>query len=365
MSATALDPNRLTAGALSRGRSAWRRLSTAEELRRRRVPAFDVLPASGPPTAYYLMPEASRPQGGVRVAYRHVDLLNEMGWSAAVLHRADGHRADWFENTTRVESSRSLRFRANDLLVLAEWFGPSMAELDPRARVLVFNQGAYITFDGLALDGTGPGSPYADVPRLEGIMTVSSDSADLLGLSFPSAKIDVVRPVVDASVFHPTPEAADRVLAYAPSRRPDELHLLLHMLRAVGVDWPLVPIRGMSEREVARTLQRSAIFLSLSDRDGFGLPPAEAMACGAYVIGYTGGGGEEFFDPSYSAPVHNLGEFVRTVRAAVDRPTEELAELGRAASAAILERYDDEGLREDLGRVYRRVLGPPSEEPAT
>ena len=362
MSTAALDPTRLTAGALNRGRSAWRRLSAAEELRRRRVPAFDVLPPVGPPTAYYLMPEASRPQGGVRVAYRHVDLLNEMGWSAAVLHRAEGYRAAWFENTTRVETSRSLRFRANDVLVLAEWFGPSMAGLDPRVRVLVFNQGAYITFDGLALDGSAPGSPYVDVPRLEGIMTVSRDSADLLGLSFASTRVDVVRPVVDASVFHPTPEPADRVLAYAPSRRPDELHQLLHMLRAVGVDWPLVPIRGMSEREVARTLQRSAIFLSLSERDGFGLPPAEAMACGAYVIGYPGGGGEEFFDPAYSAPVSSLGEFVRTVRAAVDLPADELAALGRAASAAILERYDDEGLRADLRRVYRRVLGAPSEE---
>ena len=329
MSTAALDPTRLTAGALNRGRSAWRRLSAAEELRRRRVPAFDVLPPVGPPTAYYLMPEAARPQGGVRVAYRHVDLLNEMGWSAAVLHRAEGYRAAWFENTTRVETSRSLRFRANDVLVLAEWFGPSMAGLDPRVRVLVFNQGAYITFDGLALDGSAPGSPYVDVPRLEGIMTVSRDSADLLGLSFASTRVDVVRPVVDASVFHPTAGAGrprPRLCAVAATRRAAPASSTC--CRAVGVDWPLVPIRGMSEREVARTLQRSAIFLSLSERDGFGLPPAEAMACGAYVIGYPGGGGEEFFDPAYSAPVSSLGEFVRTVRAAVDLPAERTRRAG-------------------------------------
>jgi hypothetical protein len=329
-------------------------------LRQRAIPTLDVHPETGPPTAYYLLPEATRPQGGVRVAYRHVDMLNQMGWSAAILHRAEGFRAGWFENSTRVVGPRSIRFEANDVLVVPEWFGPSMAEIDPRIRVLVFNQGAYITFDGVDLESTRRGSPYSELVRLEGIMTVSSDSADLLGLAFPDQVIDVVRPVVDASLFRPGPVSAGRSMAYTPRRRPEELHQLLHMLRAVGVDWPLVPIAGMAEQQVARTLQKSAIYLSLSDRDGFGLPPAEAMACGAFVIGYPGGGGEEFFDPAYTAPVRNTAEFVRAVRDAVGLPADELAARGRKAAEAIHGHYHDAGLKEDLCRVYERVLGPRS-----
>jgi glycosyltransferase involved in cell wall biosynthesis len=50
----------------------------------------------------------------------------------------------------------------------------------------------------------------------------------------------------------------------------------------------------MTEAEVARTLRGSRFFLSTSVQEGFGLPPLEAMGCGCLVIGFTGGGGDEF-----------------------------------------------------------------------
>ena len=50
----------------------------------------------------------------------------------------------------------------------------------------------------------------------------------------------------------------------------------------------------MSESEVAGTMQKSALFLSTGFREGFGLPPVEAMACGCIVIGFTAGGGREY-----------------------------------------------------------------------
>ena len=61
----------------------------------------------------------------------------------------------------------------------------------------------------------------------------------------------------------------------------------------------------MPESEVARLLQKSKIFLSFSELEGFGLPPLEAALCGNSVVGYTGESGKEYwtqpiFDEVYS-----------------------------------------------------------------
>ena len=59
------------------------------------------------PTVYFCLPDYDVPSGGFRVVYRHVDILNEAGIPAAVLHCRAGFRCTWFENQTRVVGSRS------------------------------------------------------------------------------------------------------------------------------------------------------------------------------------------------------------------------------------------------------------------
>lgn len=337
-------------------RSAVERYRTHRDLRWRRVPSFRVHPGRGTSTVYYLVPDVTAPHGGVRVAYRHVDLLNALGQPAAVLHDTPGFRATWFPNSTRVTDTRALRFGADDLLVVPEVYAPSMHSINPDARVLVFNQGAYITFDALDPDRTRIGSPYRDIGRLAGIMTVSRDSAELLSLSFPDVPINIARPVVDGSIFHPGREPGREAFAYVLTRRRQERNQVLHMLRARGLTWEPVPLTGMSETQVAETLRRTAVFMSLSDRDGFGLPPAEAMASGCYVVGYSGGGGDEFFDPNYCAPVRSTAELVRALEHTMAMSPAELATAGGRASAAILDRYHADGLRQDLERIFTPLL---------
>jgi glycosyltransferase involved in cell wall biosynthesis len=340
----------------STARGAVGRYRAYRDLKWRRIPTIDVRPARGSSTVYYLVPDVATPHGGVRVAYRHVDLLNALGQPAAVLHDTPGFRATWFPNSTRVLDTRTLRFGADDLLVVPEVYGPSMHSIDPEARVLVFNQGAYITFDALDPDRTRDGSPYREIGRLEGIMTVSRDSADLLSLSFPDVPIDIARPVVDGSIFHPGRQPGGRAFGYVLTRRQHERNQVLHLLRARGLTWEPVPLTGMSETQMAETLRRTAVFLSLSDRDGFGLPPAEAMASGCYVVGYPGGGGEEFFDPDYCAPARSTAELVRALERAMTTSPAELAAAGGRASAAILDRYHADGLRQDLERIFTPLV---------
>ena len=61
---------------------------------------------------YYLCPDYGRSAGGVRVVYRHVDLLRSNGYDAFVVHERQGFRDTSFE-------SESTRYR----MVQAPTFG--------------------------------------------------------------------------------------------------------------------------------------------------------------------------------------------------------------------------------------------------
>jgi glycosyltransferase involved in cell wall biosynthesis len=334
------------------------------DLRGRRLPRLRTGPdAGGPPRVYYLSPDLNKPSGGVRNIYRHVDVLGAMGVEATVLHTRPGFRAGWFEHTTRVAAAAEVRLRPRDVLVPTEWHGPWLHTLPADVRKVVFNQGPYCTFDATPVEGSAPGAPYAGIPRLEGLLTVSEDGERLLRYAFPSLAIGRARPVVDRSVFHPGPEPRRRRIGYlARSRRSEERDQLLHILRSRGAlaGWELVPISG-SEAETAALMRTCQLFLSFGYREGFGLPPAEAMASGCYVVGYTALGGTEYFDPAYCTPVAecDLVAYGTAVEEAMRRTRDDPGSVERAglkSSAAILERYSPDGLAGDLSSYFSPLL---------
>lgn len=51
---------------------------------------------------YFLCPDNSKPAGGIKQLYRHVDILNKNGFSAFILHAKKGFRCSWFENDTKI-----------------------------------------------------------------------------------------------------------------------------------------------------------------------------------------------------------------------------------------------------------------------
>lgn len=332
----------------------------AADRRWRIPPRITVLPAAAAPTVYYLSPAERSPSGGVKVIYRHVEMLNHMGIDAAVLHPEHGFTCDWFEHNAPVISAKDIKFHANDILVIPECYGVGLHTLPANMRKVVFNQGPHHTFDQIDFDATESGAPYRGVPHLEGILTVSQDGADLLKYAFPWMDVSVARNVIDPITFRLREEPAPRRISYVPSRREAELDQVLHVLRANGAmtagGWQVERIQGRSETEMGNILRRSSIFMSLSDRDGFGLPPAEAMATGCYVVGYAGGGGNEFFDPAYSRQVIDSTGLVKEMLAAMNLNDQEREEYGIKAASRIRNHYTQDGLRDDLGRFYGRLL---------
>jgi glycosyltransferase involved in cell wall biosynthesis len=314
-------------------------------------------------TIYYLAPHGGAPSGGVRNIYRHVDLLNSLGASAGVIHDRSGYRANWFLNDTRVIAASDVRLRPTDIIVVPEGYGVGLGKLPGEVRKVIFNQGPYYTFDGLDFESTTAGSPYVEAESIVALLTVSRDGQCLLRYAFPTLPTGVARVVVDSSTFWPSNDVPGRRLAFLTHRRRQERNQLLHILRGRGVlsDWELVPIFGRTEIETAGIMRESPVFLSFSEREGFGLPPAEAMASGCYVVGYTGRGGDEYFYPDCSTAVNegDLLSFAKSIEEVCneyDRDSTSVRTKGLRSSERISEYYSTANLRDDLSSFYSTLL---------
>jgi hypothetical protein len=316
------------------------------------------------PTVYFCAPDFDVPSGGVRVIYRHVDLLVGAGIPARVLHRRPGFRCTWFANHTPVSSSQDTLIGPEDILVIGELAVPLLRDREPGTRFVVFNQNPHLTWQR-APEALVAG--YSSSPDLAAIVVVSEHSREMVGYVAPNANVLRVHNSLNPRLFYPAQDAPARRIAYMPRGGRDEAAQVLSMLRARGLldGWEVTPLQGMTEDEVAETLRATTVFLSFAYHEGFGLPAAEAMACGAYVIGFHGFAGQEYLRPEFSCPVAP-GDVLAMARAAQDALEREEREpgwcrlRGVAAARFIADEYSPERERADVIGAYREILSARS-----
>lgn len=181
---------------------------------------------------------------------------------------------------------------ADDVVVVGEMFERGAAALmDSRARKVVHNQNPYYMFQA-----------FKDLDAMQRWGATHMICASRFTASYASAAgwdgaISVVRPSLDPIFFGG--EAGPRApsVAFMPRKRPLEARWLKGLLHSRRPDLKAVPwieIKGMSRAQCAEALKQAGVFLSLGWAEGLGLPPLEAMAAGALVVGFHGGGGRDY-----------------------------------------------------------------------
>lgn len=326
--------------------------------RRRTVPSS--IHSDLPPSIYFLTPDHPEPAGGIQVIYRHVDLLNASGTRAFVVHQRHGFRCKWFDNDTAIVYGPDVSFSPVDLVVVPEVEADLLERLDSRLRWVLFNQNAHLTF-------SHPPAEFARLlstgGRCLGIVTVSDHNARMLGHIFRDTAIHRVHISVDPKLFYPD-DRRRRLLTYMPRRAGSDARQVLEILRIRGVlsGWDVIALDGMSHSAIAALLRQSQLFLSFTYQEGFGLPAAEAMAAGNYVVGYHGFAGLEFFHPEFSAPVEtgDVVGFANAVEEAVRQGDDWRREQGRRAAAYIHSVYSSERERTEVASLYTALLHTPT-----
>ena len=240
--------------------------------------------------------------GGVKTIYRHVEVLTELGFDAAVF-QPDGPPS-WFETRTRVLS----RFTPGpkDILVFPEVLNGiliEMAQAPTAARKVLFCQAHYYTlFNAIEPERYG-------ALGFERVACQSEIAKGFLERVLRLSDIAVLPCFIDADLFVERDKSPQ--IATIPKKLPREaaaiqkIFTLKYPELAATTGWDIIENR--SERETAEIFGRSAVVLSLPFLESFGLVPLEAMASGAIVVGFTGYGALEYATPEngfWFAPDH-------------------------------------------------------------
>lgn len=264
----------------------------------------------------YGAPASNTPAGGVKVIYRHSELLNTLGIESAVWHPSDSSfKCAWFENSIKTIKTEDLSPQTDFIIIPEIWASSYVAMLkNLNFRVAIFVQNCYYTHVNLNLENLqATEEAYRDADL---ILSISHDTTEYLVNIFkiPAEKILLQRYSIDADLFQPCVKS--KKITYMPRKMGQHSARVISALgNLLPQDWQICALDGMNEREIARHLSESIIFLAFSEFEGLPVPPVEAALSGNIVIGYHGQGGMEYWnEPNFIAVEQgNIQKFIQEV----------------------------------------------------
>jgi hypothetical protein len=327
----------------------------------------------------YLCNADNTPTGGIKVIYRHAELLAGLGADAYVMHPDNlDFSCTWFEHHTKLLRSQELD-PATDFLILPEIYaGPIGPQcIDQHVRFAIFVQNGYATHS-LMLEQT-----HEMLDRVyqgaDLILSISEDTTQMVLLNYP--RVDpagVVRAQYSIHerflVDNRAAKAAEMLtISFMTRKMIDHVDRVIYALRqqlrknGTLLPWKIEPIQNADEATVARILSASSIFLSFSEFEGLPLPPLEAALAGNLVIGYTGQGGREYWlRPNFEEiPQGDIRGFVAATYEAIRKietkrvTYDDLAPAIRTLSKQYSLLAETQGLRALLGRIESCMATPP------
>lgn len=313
---------------------------------------------------YYQSTLFRRPAGGVRTIFRHVAALRALGWDARIISNMPPDvRPTWFASEVPVDSTHvGVRVDGRDVIVLPEVADTAVRQMRPtRAPKVLFCQNQYGVFRGLADNA----ATWQEV-GVNHAMYCSQSVRLAVERCFSFQSSGVVRCAVNREMFKPPTHKRKCVVVMPRKRDAGDLLLIRSAFERIWPQYARLPWFGLvdkPEATVAARLSEGAVFLSLSYREGLGLPPLEAMSAGCLVAGFTGVGGDEYATPEngFWAPEEDLFAAAdavgRALHTAVTDPVR--ARAMREAGYATVDHYSAHGMVADLKAFWSGLLGPP------
>ena len=265
----------------------------------------------------YLCPVVNHSAGGIKVLYRHSEMLSAHGIDSCIFQPDNpAYSCTWFKHNAKLREAKPFNIQ-NDFVVVPEVWAASMGKqcLERNIKYAIFVQNAFLIRAGKNQNATELKKIYQEADL---IMSISEHTTEMISLAYPNIQENKIIRLLPNMGGNFTSGKKKKIISFMPRKLPDHAEMVYFLLKEhLPEDWSLVPVVNKSEDEVANLLSESSIFLSFSDLEGFGLPPLEAAFCGNMVVGYTGQGGKEYFDPPVFHEVQN-GDFVKYIEGVME-----------------------------------------------
>ena len=254
---------------------------------------------------FIVYPDISKAIGGVKQIHRVAEAIAQIGHKACIVQDSSDFHPGWFKSSVQTVDKLTwdqLELDPNlDYIVIAETFIPVLKTLKPEIKKIIFNQNGAYSFGLPGNQIFRPSwliSAYFD-PSVCQIWCVSHHDYDLLvhGFQVPSSNIFLLVNPLETFPDLPLISTKKHNIAFMPRKNVLDYSVVTELLtrQSFLLGWNLIPIQNMDHKNVIDILLESSLFLSFGHPEGFGLPVAEAFACGCSVVGFSGLGGRELF----------------------------------------------------------------------
>lgn len=342
----------------------------------------------------YLLPELKGASGGAKVIYNHSILLNKLfkkkllsrvihlkkkvsykfktsiskrlnffnnnvsGWDVNQMKVSDKFipSTNWFNK--KISTERDINFNKNtDFIIIPEiWshFAVDLKLVERGIKYAIFVQGFYHMSSTNDFIKIKKAYENANI-----ILTDSEYSIKYLKDMFPkiSKKILKINFSINSEDFKI--EKKFNIITYMPRKLPDHAALVIFYLKNIlPKNWKILPLINVSEKKLRNTLSKSKIFLSFSNLEGIGIPPIEAALAGNKVIGYTGGGGIEYWKEPIFTKIENgeIREFGQKILLYIKKYNSKWVEITKFQRKDLIEKYSKENEKKSLMKLYKKVV---------
>ena len=296
----------------------------------------------------YLLRAFPQPFGGCHQSRRHVQMLVEAGHDAAIVIN-DLSDAHFYDINVPTILDRDFQVVTDQICVIPEGWNNHFKKLkDEPAEKICFCQNHFYVNRTFA-----DGEDFSTF-NVETVLCCSRIVANHIERYYGVKDVRVI----PCGIELPKSTVEDKYLAitYMPRKSGLDAGIIRDIFRRKNpnmqaIRW--ISINGRSHVDAMNVMAQTALFLSLSHREGFGLPPVEAMSHRTLVVGYHGDGGLEYASPRNGYWIDEgdlvgcadaLAYAVRMIHDGGRREITDKLDEGQATAA----RYDQSAMRDKL-----------------
>lgn len=269
---------------------------------------------------YFFLPDHNPPSGGIKVVYDQVNILNQNGYNAIIVHSKKGFTPTWlsgiyeknedgtFKNIPILYTEgENISISMEDFIFVPEGY-PNILESIKKQRAscktIVFCQNWYYIMNALP-----PGVTWEDY-GVKDVLVNCKSVGEYAKLLMPSLNVKYITTAIDQNLFN-CENKRDKsfVVAFQPSR--DGGAKSYNAIKTFYAIFPHLKfvqfkeLKGLTLEQYAQEMKNSTFYVHFDEFCGWGTAPLEAFNCKNYVTGWDGIGTTDYFSQDNGWVVRN------------------------------------------------------------